>query len=250
MPTTEPTTSATSLRDLHSLHQRAKALRDRLVSGPKTLAAREALRASRQAAVDDARKALLEAKAQAKKRELLLQGQQAKSDELKVKLNSVKKNEEYKAIQNQLAHDKASMGKLEDEILEGYESINQKEKDLGGLEAEVKTLTSEVAALKADLESKADSQKAQLAELETSITDAEAIIPADQREQYRRVVKQRGADALAAAEEGACTGCFVSVTAQMVNELINGHHMVFCKTCGRVLYLAEEDRRNTRRTVS
>ena len=64
-------------------------------------------------------------------------------------------------------------------------------------------------------------------------------IPADQREQYLRNVKGRGADAMAFVEGGACSGCFVSVTTQMMNELINSHSLVFCKSCGRILYLPE-----------
>ena len=53
---------------------------------------------------------------------------------------------------------------------------------------------------------------------------------------------------MAALEGGACSGCYVSCTAQMVNELINSHHLVFCKTCGRILYLADEDHSATKRT--
>ena len=44
--------TAENLRDLHELHQRAKALRDRLTSGPKTLAARQAALANRQAELE------------------------------------------------------------------------------------------------------------------------------------------------------------------------------------------------------
>jgi predicted nucleic acid-binding Zn-ribbon protein len=246
MSTMPPT--AGSLRDLHELHQRAKSLRERVTSGPKTVAARQSALTAREKGLEDAKRAILEAKAQIKKREMLLQGQQGKSDELRVKLNTVKKNDEYKAIQNQLAHDKASMGKLEDEILEAYEKLNEQEKALATSDAEFKALSTEFTALKTDVESKAESQQTQLKELEVAITEAEEIIPADQREQYRRIVKQRGADALAAVEEGACTGCFVSVTTQMLTELINGHSMTFCKTCGRVLYLAERDHPNTKRS--
>src|SRR5437764_1417624 len=83
-------------------------------------------------------------------------------------------------------------------------------------------------------------QRAKLQELEAEIVAAEGFIPEDQRDQYRRLVKQRGADALAAVEHAACSGCYVSPTAQMMNELINGHHLVFCNSCGRILYLAEE----------
>src|SRR5207237_347197 len=109
--------TADNLRDLHHLHQRARALRDRLSSAPKTLAARHLALASRQAELEAARKALQDAKVQLKKHEHSLQGIETKLDDLKVKLNQVKKNEEYKALQNQIAHDNTTRSKLEEEIL-------------------------------------------------------------------------------------------------------------------------------------
>ncbi len=47
------------------------------------------------------------------------------------------------------------------------------------------------------------------------------MIPVDFRDRYRRIVGRYGADALAACEDGACHGCFTSVTTQMINDLIN-----------------------------
>ena len=198
------TATAEVLRDLHVLHQRAKALRDRLTSAPKTLAARQAALAGRQAELEKARKALQDAKVQLKKHEHSLQAQQAKIDDLKVKLNQVKKNEEYKALQNQIAHDKPALSKIEDEILQGYEAIETQAAALAKLEAEVKTFAQEVAALQQEIESQAAAHKAQLQELETAIVEAETSIPEEDRERYRRTVRQFGADALAACENGAC----------------------------------------------
>ncbi len=247
--------TADNLRELHQLHQRAKALRDRLTSGPKTLAARQAALATRQAALETARKALQDAKVQLKKNEHLLQSQQSKIDDLKVKLNQVKKNEEYKAIQNQIAHDKLALGRVEDDILNAYSEIEAQAAALAAQDAEVKKFAEDVVAFQAQIDAQAGTQKTQLEELENAIVDAEAIIPEELRDRYRRTVKQRGADAMAAVEvdhksqTGACTGCFVAVTAQMMNELINAHTMTFCMTCGRILYLAEEEQQNTRRTV-
>jgi predicted nucleic acid-binding Zn-ribbon protein len=242
-------TTAADLRELHTLHQRAKALRDSLASGPKTLAARQAVLASRKAAVEQARKELLEGKAVVKRKEVQLQGQQAKSEELRIKLNQVRKQDEYNAIVSQLNLDSKTMNRLEDEILEGMTRSDEHTSALEATEADVAKLAREVDALRQDIESKAGGQRTQLGSLETAIAEAEAIIPADQRDQYRRIIKQHGADALAAAEGGACTGCYVSVTAQMMNELINAQHLVFCKICGRVLYLPEEDHPNTRRSA-
>ena len=107
--------------------------------------------------------------------------------------------------------------------------------------------------MKGLIESQAAGQRAQLDELETALVEAESVIPEDVRERYRRTVKQHGADAMAAVDYdrksqlGACSGCFVSVTTQALNELINGNHLSFCKTCGRILYLPEEEQANTRR---
>jgi uncharacterized protein len=245
--------TADNLRELHQLHQRAKALRDRLTSGPKTLAARELALTNRQTAVEASKKSLQDAKVQLKKKEHTVQSFNAKIDDLKIKLAAVKKNEEYKAIQNQIAIDRNAIEKIEGEMLEEMEKIDEQARKLAAEEAEVKAFRGEVAALKALIDSQAAGQAAQLKEFETAIADAESIIPVDLRERYRRTVKQHGADAMAAVDYdrktqlGACSGCFVSVTTQALNEMINGSHLSFCKTCGRVLYLTEEEIGNTRR---
>jgi predicted nucleic acid-binding Zn-ribbon protein len=240
------TATADALRDLHTLHQRAKAVRDRLESGPKTLTVRQAALQARQADLEKARKALQDAKLGISKNEHALQASQAKIDDLKVKLNLVKKNEEYKALQNQIAHDKAAMSKYEDQVLHGYETVEAQAAELARFEAEVKQFAQDVEKLRADLEAQAVSQKAQLGEIEASIIGAEESIPADQREQYSRTVRQRGADALAAVESGACVGCYTTVTTQMLNELNNSDALTFCKSCGRLLYLADGEAESSR----
>ena len=245
--------TADSLRELHQLHQRAKALRDRLSSGPKTLAARQIALANKQTTLDATKKALQDAKVQQKTKEHTVQSVNSKIDDLKVKLNAVKKNEEYKAIQNEIALNKNTIDKIEGTILEDMEKVDEQTKKLAAEVAECKKFAGEVEAMKTQIESQAEGQKAQLLELETAITEAEEVIPEDFRERFKRTVKQHGADAMAHVEfdpkshAGSCSGCFVSVTTQMMNELINGHTLSFCKTCGRVLYLSEEDLNAMRR---
>ena len=245
--------TASNLRELHQLHQRAKGIRDRLSSGPKTLAAREIALTNRKAALETSKKALQDAKVQLKKKEHTVQSVQAKIDDLKVKLNAVKKNEEYKAIQNQIALDKNTIEKIEGEMLDEMEKLDEQARRVAAEEAEVKTFAGEVAAMKALVESQTAGQRQQLDELESALVDAESVIPEDARERYRRTVKQHGSDAMAAVDYdrksqlGACSGCYVSVTTQALNELINGNHLSFCKTCGRILYLPEEELNLTRR---
>jgi predicted nucleic acid-binding Zn-ribbon protein len=238
---------ADNLHELHQLHQRAKALRDRLSSGPRTLAARQAALATKQSELDTAKKSLQDAKILLKKHEHSLQGVESKIVDLTVKLNQVKKNDEYKALQNQIAHDNSAKGKFEEEILLTYDVVEARTAEFARAEAEVKRATDEVRALEKQLEEQTAAHKTQLQELETAIIDNETAIPEDLRERYRRVVRQYGADSLAACENHSCLGCFTSLTAQMVNDLINGNNLVFCLSCGRLLYLTEPEIANTRR---
>ena len=240
--------TASSLRDLHQLHQRAKALRDRLTSGPKTLAAKKAASASRQAKLDEAKKALQDEKLTIKRHEAQVQAHQTKNDDLATKQNTVKKNDEFRAFTSQINANKANIEKIEAVILEAMERVDVKQQDVVAAEAEVKKFADEVAALAQQIETHAEGQKKQLGELETAIIEAESFLDEDQRERYARTVKQRGADALAAVEGSACSGCYVTVTGQMMNELINGQHLQFCMTCGRMLYLAEDDQPIVRRS--
>ena len=189
--------TADNLHALHELHQRAKALRDRLSSGPKTLAVRQATLANRLPRWNMIARRLQDVKVQLKKQEHTLQVIDTKIDDLKTKLNLVKKNDEYKALQNQIAHELSAKSKIEEEVLVSLEEIEARTAAFGKLEADAKRFGTEVAALQQQIDNEAISQKAQLAELETAIIHAENIIPEEYRVQYRRIVGRYGADALA-----------------------------------------------------
>lgn len=244
------TTTADNLRDLHSLHQRAKALRDRLASGPKTLAARQAALAKRKTELETTRENLKKLKADIKNKEVQALSMRGRSDDLRVKLNSIKKQVEYDALRNEIAHNNLAVSKLEDEIIEQMQKAETLESELQAIQADVEQKQTDTSALEREVAEQAVQCQSQLAELERSIVEAENIIPANLRDQYRRVINQRGADAMAQVEDGACLGCYVSVTSQAMNELINAESLVFCQICGRILYLADVGANNLRRVAA
>ena len=64
-------------------------------------------------------------------------------------------------------------------------------------------------------------------------------LPGDIKADYERVVRSKGADSLALVDDGVCTGCGQQITLNMQNEL-QLSKLVFCKSCGRLLYLPGE----------
>ena len=66
----------------------------------------------------------------------------------------------------------------------------------------------------------------------------ESVLTGESLATYRRVVGSLGADAMAPVENGVCTGCYVALRPQQRVQL-NGGTIVFCSSCGRLLYLAQ-----------
>jgi predicted nucleic acid-binding Zn-ribbon protein len=243
------TTTANSLREIHSLHQRAKAIRDRLAGVPKAVTARSAVVAKKQEAAEKARKDLQQVKVSKASKESQRKSIHQKMDDYASKLLSVKKNDEYKAIQNEIAVLKSQVNKVDDEIIDFELDIETREASVKAAEADLKKAQEELEAFKKQAEDTRPGEESKLAELSQAVSEAESIIPADLRDKYQRIIRQKGADALAIVEDGACSGCFMSVTSQMLNDLINCDTLVFCRSCGRVLYMAEEAEKVMKRSL-
>jgi predicted nucleic acid-binding Zn-ribbon protein len=128
---------------------------------------------------------------------------------------------------------------LSDEILEGLEKIDQL---AGGVKDAEKNLTAgkqELEKARRNVEESASSIRSDLTRLEAELAQSEKALPADLKVDYQRVVRSKGADSLAVVDDGVCTGCGQQITLNMQNEL-KLSKLVFCKACGRLLYLPGE----------
>lgn len=231
--------TAAALRELHRIHQQLAELRDRLERGPKQVRAREANVAQLEARLAEARERSKQMQMAIDRKQLDLKSGEQKVVDLRVKLNAASSNREYQALLEQIAAAEMAGSVLSDEILEGLEKI-----DLLGLG--VKEAEKNLAAGKQELEKarravedSAATIRGDLARLEGELAQAEKALPADLKSDYQRVVRSKGADSLAAAEDGVCAGCGQQITLNMQNQL-KLSKMVFCKTCGRLLYLPGE----------
>ncbi len=228
--------TAAALRELHRIHQQLAELRDRLERGPKQVRAREANVAQLATRLAEARERTKQTQMAVDRKQLDLKAGEQKVVDLRVKLNVANSNREYQALLEQIAAAEMAGSVLQDEILEGLEKIDQ-------LGVAVKDAEKNLAAGKQELdkarhvvEASAATIQADLSRLERELIQAEAALPTDIKADYQRVVRSKGADSLAAAEDGVCAGCGQQITLNMQNEL-KLSKLVFCKACGRLLYL-------------
>jgi len=227
-----------TLRTLHRIHRQHSDLKDRLSRGPRQIQVAETSVKKSEADVAQAKDAYKQFKMASDEKQLQLKHREAKLQDVQAKLNMAQSNKEYQLLKDQMAADKQANSVLADEILEALEKIDQ-------LQAAVKTADSNLVKTKDELANVrkrvSDQQQGlenELARVHGELMAAEGQLDGNFKDNYMRLSKSMGEDSLAAVEGGCCGGCSQTLTTQTLN-LLKLDKPVFCKSCGRLLYLAE-----------
>lgn len=230
---------SSGMKQLHDLRIKLREISDQMERGPRQIAARKQNVDKKKEELESLRTKLKQLKVSADQKNLQLKSSESRIYDLNGKLNSAANNREYEALRSQIAADTMAKSVLEDEILEALERVDTFQVDVKKCEQELATLEAEVQKLTADVQSKEAGLKESAAKLEAQVAEAEQILPPDIIPQYRRLVQAYGANALAPVINKSCSECFVAQTAQVYLELKSGK-VRFC-TCGRLMYVAEEE---------
>jgi len=228
------------LKRLHQLHQQLSQVQQELDRGPKLIKTRKAASQQKQADLDAQRERTTQLRMSADRKSLQLKTNEARMQDLRTKLNQASSNREFDVLRTQIDADKMANSVLEDEILEALEQVDagqisgkRMEQELVVCKTEEVKAAEKVAATEAGL-------KAQAIDLHSQMGDSEKHLPTDIVVTYRRMVQAYGAGALAEVNNKVCSFCYVQLPAQMFLQLKSGQ-LLFCKTCGRLLYPGDDD---------
>ena len=227
--------SAELLQELHRIHRQLTDLRSRLEQGPRQVKIAQVNVDKVDQEFGQAKEDVQRARMTADQKELQLREREDRILDIKSKLNTCSTNREYQAFLEQIAADEQANSVLSDEILELFDRTSE-------LETAAADISVRLEAVKKDRESIQQRVDATRASLETDVErllgdlqTAEDKLPGDFRNDYERLVKARGDEALAPLEGETGGGCYQMVTTQTVNELMMSKP-VFCKACGCLLY--------------
>ena len=233
-------TAASGLKELHQLHLHLSSIQEQLALGPQRIENCRKVTAGLEKNIVDEKEKLKQLRMLADQKSLQLKTNDQKIDELKVKLHSCTSNREYDIFNSQIEADKMANSVLEDEILEVLEKVDQyqtaiadTQNNLVRTRAEEVRMADEVALAKPALDEEA-------VKLMSALVSAETVLPATIIERYRRLVHAHGSEALAAVENKACSSCHSLLSPQYCVD-VNTGKLTFCRGCGRILYLAEEN---------
>ncbi|HVJ86356.1 MAG TPA: C4-type zinc ribbon domain-containing protein [Caulifigura sp.] len=229
---------AADLTELHRLHSALKDLRDDLARGPRQLKIRDQVIVNAKNEVAAKQEELKQTRMSADRKGLELKTLEAKLVDLRGKLNQASSNREYDILRGQIEADGAAKAVMEDEILDHLDRIDRLQKEIVVAQDRVKQAEADRTKFAGEFAAEEPTLKKKEADVQQSLAKAESVLSGEPLTTYRRVVEAHGAEAMAPVENGVCTGCYVALRPQQRVQL-NGGTIVFCSSCGRLLYLAQ-----------
>jgi len=227
--------------ELQRLDQITAALRAELEGMPKRLREADAKLTGERTALASAKEALTQALAQRKKLELDVQQWKDRAKKYREQSSSVKTNEAYKALQHEIATAEGEASKAEDRVLEQMMAIEEAERRVKRLEAELKESEQAIAAEKREIEEQFAGKKKGW---ETATAERRGIakkIPEDLLELYERIAKKHPGSAMAQVRDGQCKACGLRALPHTIQQLESDtdEELLRCESCGRILYSLE-----------
>jgi len=151
-----------------------------------------------------------------------------------------RKNEEYRALAQEIETCRAAIVRIEDQELELMEQAEVAQKDA----ARASHAASDSSRL-------ADDQLAQLStreqKLNQELTDLEAnreamasAVTENERSRYERLVRSKGENVIVGVQHGVCGGCHMRLPPQLLVTCQAQQELVTCSNCGRILYYTRD----------
>jgi uncharacterized protein len=229
------------LMDLQRLDQLIAAFRSDLDSLPKKMREADAKLTGARTAAASAKESLAQAQSQRRKLELDVEQWKDRSKKYRAQSSSVKTNEAYKALQHEIANADAEAAKSEDLVLDQMMGIEEAERRVKRVEAELKEAEQVIALEKKQIEVQYTDEKKKLEAANAERLQVSAKVPEDLVELYNRIAKKHPGSALAEVRNDQCKGCGMRVLPHTIQVLATDtNEEVFrCETCGRILYTLE-----------
>lgn len=176
-----------------------------------------------------------------KKIELDVQTRRDSIAKLKVQQYETKKNEEFRAMGEEITKYEGEITELEDqeiELMEKAEELNevldQAREELSDSEDSVET---DIAALYQTREN----WEKELSNEKESRAKSAALVDEDLLTSYERTFKAKNGSAVVGLVDSQCSGCHMKVTKSTVVAVKAENEITFCENCGRMLYWWTDD---------
>lgn len=196
-----------------------------------------------QAAVAAVKEKLLNNEVAIKKLELDIETRRTTVTRLKNQQFETKKNEEYRALGNEVVRYEGEVSRLEDQQLELMEVADGLKVALQEAQRKLDSSQNLVDDELAQLAARRDNCEAQIAQVITERAAAAAKVDDDLLSRYDRTLASKKDAALVPLQHGTtCGGCHMKITSATASAVkAEKVVIVTCEQCGRILYPGDDE---------
>jgi len=162
-----------------------------------------------------------------------------------VKLSLVKTNKEYQSSLKEIDDLKGKNSKLEDDMIEFLDRIEEAENALKAKMTEYSELQTRLNIDKETIQKETEEERLQLENLDAQWKTVSAGIDDRLLAIFNEVKSnQSNTIGIVAVTEAVCQGCHMNIPPQMYNELQRGDSLKRCPICQRIIYWKNENKRS------
>jgi predicted nucleic acid-binding Zn-ribbon protein len=158
---------------------------------------------------------------------------------LKTQQYETRKNDEFRAMGNEIERYEKEIQAIEDQELELMDQSEKLKAELAIEDKKASGARESIARQMGDLEEKGKTLQGHLDQLTAESTEIANKVEEELLSRFERLFASKGDAAVVALEHEVCTGCHMKVTTQTAHRVKNGKEIVSCEQCGRILYAAE-----------
>lgn len=216
-------------------------LSEELEQIPQKRDALEGKTASSKAALDIAKKKVLEIEAHRKELELEAKGLQERINKYSNQQLQTKKNEEYKALTNEIANCRKQIMGLEDQQIECMEQTETAQKGVAEAQKVADEARKDMEELVGELNRRESELTVEVDNLEESrVALTDAVGDDGVLRSYERLIDNKDGKVVVGIEHGNCGGCHMTLPKQITVMVRGNQEVVTCPLCARILYFTRD----------
>lgn len=196
--------------------------------------------AALQARLEEAQQGILACKKEADSRELKIKGLEEDIRKFQMQLNSIKNQRDFDAMKLQIKEKEQGIRALEDEELEALTRLDEQKGVVEDLKRRIQEENERLARIRHDVDEQVRKYGSELAALEAERDGLRANVDPQILINYDRLSTSRD-NPLVSVRNRVCQGCHTLVPMQILNEVMRRDRIVHCHSCGRLLYIEEDE---------
>lgn len=230
---------STTIERLLTIQDRDRAIA-RLVRETQDIPARKKLIEDRLKAHQDvlhtAQEDLKKAQSGIKQVEIEVESRRQKIQRFREQQIQIKKNEEFRALEREIAVVQKEIRAEEDREIEFMELVEKARAVIAEREADLKKEDARVREDQKVFDRRLDELQSEIAKLQADRKTLADNVDAGWLGRYERIMAKTGDYALVPVEHGACGGCHMNLPPHLIHDARKGLAVVQCSYCSRMLY--------------